>query len=375
MEYQVISGDSHIDLRYMPKDLFITNAAARLKDKMPKVDDTTEDPQWVASDVGLGIAGNRLEITNYSTEMGTRWDAMVKGGFLDQSEKGFHPTTPELRIKDQDRDGVQAEVIYGLLGVSRKISDPEVVTEVYRIYNDWLVDFCMSYPGRFAGLACIPNHDPKEAATELRRAAKAGLQGADFGVTGTPKPIYHKDWDVLWQAADETGLSISFHTTGLLPSQVDPSEADVYARSYHNIRTVLFQLSGAEYLTSAIFSGACERFPNFKFVLGECGVSWLPYVIDRMDHEGTGQPGLTLKPSDYWHRQGYSTFQEEGIAGDLIHLIGDDNVIWGSDYPHPDGIWPDSLKIIENNLKNLKDPTVKEKIICTNAAKLYGFTK
>ena len=202
-----------------------------------------------------------------------------------------------------------------------------------------------------------------------------GLKGTEFGVSSAAKPIYHQDWDVLWQASSETGMSISFHTVGWEPRQVDPSERATYERTFGTIHTTMLQLAGVEFLASTIFSGACERYPDFKFLLGECGISWLPYVLDRMDHEGGGQPGLTMKPSEYFHRQGYSTFQKESVAGDMIPLIGAENVIWGSDYPHPDGVWPDSQKTIENNFRNLKSESDKRKVICENAGKLYGLIK
>ena len=374
MPYNIISGDSHIDLRFMPDDVFVSNARPDLKDKMPRVIETPSGNRWDADGTDLGVVGQEVDTNTFSTEMGTRWDAMVAGGFLDRSEEGYHPTNPELRIKDQMKDGVDAEVMYGLLRVSSLLCDNQQIDEIFRIYNDWLAEFCDTHSDRFAGLACIPNHSPEAASKELYRAAKLGLKGADFGVAGAVKPIYYRDWDVLWEASHETRLPISFHTTGLMPMPPNPSEGNRYDDVFHNIRTTLFQLSGAEFLTSAIFSGACERFSNFKFVLGECGVSWLPYVIDRMDHEGEGQKGLTMKPSEYWYRQGYSTFQKENIAGELIHLVGEGNVIWGSDYPHQDGVWPDSLEVIEDNLRGLKNPQAKRKVICENAAKLYGFS-
>ena len=373
MGYNIISGDSHIDLRFMPGDVFVSNASSGMRDKMPRVVETPTGRRWKANGTDLGVVGQEVDTNTFSTEMAMRWEAMLAGGFFDEPEKGYHPTNPDLRIKDQQRDGVDAEVMYGLLRISAVLSDNEQIVEIFRIYNDWLAEFCNTHPGRFAGLACIPNHDPAAAAAELHRAAKLGLKGADFGVGGAVKPIYYRDWDVLWEASHETGLPISFHTTGLLPMPPDASDASQYDAVFHNIRTTLFQLAGAEFLTSAIFSGACERYPNFKFVLGECGVSWLPYIIDRMDHEGEGQEGLKLKPSEYWHRQGYSTFQKENIAGELIHLVGEENVIWGSDYPHQDGVWPDSRQVIENNLVGLKNPQAKRKVICENAARLYGF--
>ena len=373
MGYNIISGDSHIDLRFMPEDLFVSNATPRMKDKMPRVVETSEGRRWMATGTHLGVVGQDVNQSSFSTEMGTRWNAMIAAGFYDEPDKGYHPTNPDLRIKDQDKDGVDAEVIYGLLRISALLEDNEQIVEIFRIYNDWLADFCKTHPQRFAGLACIPNHDPKAAADELHRVASIGLHGGDFGVAGAVKPIYHRDWDVLWEASHDTGLSISFHTTGLLPRAIDQSEAAQYDEVYHNVRTTMFQLQGAEFVTSIIFSGACERYPNFKFVLGECGVSWLPYVIDRMDHEGEGQSGISMRPSEYWNRQGFSTFQKENVAGQLIHLVGEDSVIWGSDYPHQDGVWPDSLQVIEDNLKDLKNPQARQKVIRDNAGKLYGF--
>ena len=376
MKYNVISGDSHVDLHFMPEDMFVSNAPAKWKDKMPHVVDTEKGRRWQTDGRDLGPAGTWRGISmGRSPEQQRRVDMMEEIGLFDTSDGGYHPTTPELRIRDQEMDGVDAEVIYGLLDVAADTDDYELKTQIYCVYNAWIADFCKTHPDRFAGLACIPNHDPNIAAAELRRAAKLGLKGGEISVASMVKPVYHKDWDVLWAASHETGLPISFHT-GLewRPQKIDdPTEAVVYDATYSSIRVTMFQLSGVEYLASIIFSGACERFPNFKFVLGECGVSWLPYVLDRMDYEGEGQPGLTMKPSDYFHRQGYSTFERESIAGDVIHLIGEDNVIWGSDYPHADGVWPYSQKMIEDNLRNLKSETARHKVVCENAGKLYGF--
>ena len=104
-------------------------------------------------------------------------------------------------------------------------------------------------------------------------------------------------------------MSISFHIVGWEPRRVDPSERATYERTFGTIHTAMLQLAGVEFLASTVFSGACERYPNFKFLLVECGTSWLPYLLDRMDHEGAGQPGLTLKPSEHSHSHGSSTFQ------------------------------------------------------------------
>ena len=374
MDYKIVSADSHVDLGFLPWDLFANEAPSEWKDKMPRVVQKDGKNQWWIGDVYIEDVGHYGDTEIYNPGMKDRVAKMSKVGFLEDSAKGdYHPTNLDLRLKDQDLDGVQAEVIYGLFAVATKLKDQEQVAAIYRIYNDWMADFTSKNPNRLAGLACIPNHDPKAAAAEVRRAAAMGLRGIEFGSSTAVKPVYDRDWDVLWAAADECDMPISFHTTGFIARRPNEADQKKYAEMHLTITITLFQLSGAEVLSSIIFSGACERFPNVRFVLGECGVTWIPYVIDRMDHEGQGAPGLVLKPSDYWKRQGYSTFQKEGFAGDMIDFIGPDNVMWGSDYPHPDGVWPDSLEAIANNFRNLPDKSKLQKIICDTAVNLYKF--
>ena len=81
---------------------------------------------------------------------------------------------------------------------------------------------------------------------------------------------------------------------------------------------------------------------------------------------------LTMKPSDYWHRQCKATYQSDEAGVRLLDILGEDNVMWGSDFPHPDGVWPDSQEFIKNQLGGLPAAT-RNKIVCGNAAKLYGF--
>ena len=105
------------------------------------------------------------------------------------------------------------------------------------------------------------------------------------------------------------------------------------------VRSALFQLDTMEVLVSIIASGACEKYPDFNFVLGESGVTWLPYVFDRLDTEYEDRArslGFKLKPSDYFRRQGYVTYQQDQYLEPIVPLIGEDNIIWGADYPHPD---------------------------------------
>ena len=332
MEYNVISGDGHIDLKWLPHELFVSNAPAKWKDRPPHVVETREGKKWVAEEKDLASFSGLFDMKLPQRGVSNRIDRMYELGFF---EGGPHPTTPDLRIGDQEIDGVDAEVIYPILGMNKCLEDPELLRLLYEIYNTWVADFFNANPDRLVALACIPNDDPEIAAGELRRAASLGLKGADFAVSSASKPIWHRAWDPLWAAADECQMPISFHTTGYTARK--PSNAQMareYDLQYRATRVTMNQISGGEFLASIIFSGALERYPGMKFVLGEAGVSWIPYALGRMDQEYEDQfyhLNFPLKPSEYWHRQGYSTFQNETTVADVAHLVGEDNIVWGSD--------------------------------------------
>ena len=384
MKYEIISADGHLDHDYLPGDVFVSSASSANRDKLPRRIEVEDGYEWWAGDLLVSMRG-RGQRTG-TPETTDRIAKLAQSSFFDDAERGMpHPASVELRLKDQDVDGVDAEVIYGLtflgtrmLGTSvkpgqpRGDTQPEVVAEMYRIYNDWAADFSGQRPDRLACVACLPNHDPQAAAAELRRAAKMGLKGGTIEVYGSTKPIFYEDWDVLWKASAECMAPVNFHITGYNFRRSNPEDAEKYADHNGAIGMVLSQLEGAELLTATILSGACERYPDFKFILAETGVAWLPFVLDRMDHECTGFGELKMKPSDYWRRQGYVTYQQEGHVGEVAHLVGEDNIMWGSDYPHQDGVWPDSRRVIERDLQKLADET-RRKITCDNAAKLYGW--
>ena len=256
-----ISGDSHIDLTWLPPDTFTARAPNQWKNAAPRVVETERGLRWRTEDLdlggvaGVGPSGSDLAMFQDSDE---RIHRMVQVGFYDDAAKGlFHPTTVELRLRDQDVDGVEAEVIYGVLGVADKIEDRELAGVVHQIYNDWISDFCKGNESRFAGLACLPNHDSVAAAKELRRAAKLGLRGAEISVSTAAKPIYHRDWDVLWEAAADLGMPISFHCRGLPARPPDPVDAERYSLEFKAVSSAVFELSAPEALASIILSGAC----------------------------------------------------------------------------------------------------------------------
>jgi predicted TIM-barrel fold metal-dependent hydrolase len=214
------------------------------------------------------------------------------------------------------------------------------------------------------------------AAAEVRRCAKMGLRGGDLAFKRMSVPLYHHDWYPLWEAAAECRFPISFHSTGFkgLRAPDTPQMEQEYMLEWRLVRSALFQLDGMEVLVSLLASGACEKYPDFKFVLGEAGVTWIPYVLDRLDTEYNDRAralGFSMKPSEYFRRQGYTTYQQDQFMEPIIPLVGEDNILWGADYPHPDCIWPESRRHIEKNLGMLPE-RVRQKITHDNVIKLYN---
>jgi len=218
MKYDVISADCHIDLIWLPPDLFTSNAATAKKDRMPYVTDGPRGKEWVTKSGasfglmnGMGSAGRLYEPGKIH-----RSDRMASEGIYDDGKKGIRRMTdPEMRLKDQDRDGIQAEVLYGILGATSRINDDEAAGEMLRIYNEWLAGFCNTHPDRFAGLACIPNHDIEAAVGEIERVARrGGVRGLEISRRGDMTPLWDPWWNPMWDAIAATGLPVHFHTIG-----------------------------------------------------------------------------------------------------------------------------------------------------------------
>jgi predicted TIM-barrel fold metal-dependent hydrolase len=282
-------------------------------------------------------------------------------------------TIPELRIKDQDIDGVSGEVIYGILGAASRVADAEVAAEMGRIYNDFAADFARSTPDRFAMIGCLPLGDAEQAAAELRRCAVLGLKGVEIPVTDDVA-LWRDEWEPLWVAAAEAELPLQLHTIGGRTGPNIPRDRIQYLKWLATYMTD-FQMTMARHIAGVLYSGALERHPALRVVIAEAGLGWLPYVLERMDYEWEDQfqnLELKMKPSEYWRRQMFVTFQQDQVGLELIDKIGADTVMWGSDFPHPDGIWPDSREFIREQFSALSEAD-RRKIVYENAAKLYGF--
>jgi predicted TIM-barrel fold metal-dependent hydrolase len=382
MAYTRISADSHIDLHWLPADLFVNNASAAMKDRMPFVVDG-DDPHWTTKKkIWLGyVSGFGPYGQKYVAGSNAKIDIMASTGLYADAKKGRRRVSdPVLRQDDMNRDGIDAEVVYGLAAETMmRMEDPEAATAMCRIYNDWLVDFCRGSNGRLFGLACVYYADVDATVNEVRRIAeyrKAGIVGINLAVTRETRPLWHGSWEPLWKAISEVGLPLHIHCFRSLPLTLEEIDVAGQAKRAAFFTSVTgFQMASLVHpLAALIGSGVLERYPSLQLVLGESGLGWLPYVLERMDHEFKGRfqdLELKMKPSEYWHRQCKAVFQNDRIGIKLIDELGAGTLMWGSDYPHSDGTWPESSKILDGLLEGIS-PAVVHKITCENAGRLYG---
>lgn len=361
----VISADGHIDMGFIPGDIFIENAPSDFKERMPSITRRPQLPEAASLDPNF-------------QRMAPSYYRMAEAGLYQDAQKGIlRPGTPELRAKDQELDGLSGEVIYGVLGLQNRFKDdPEALRLAFRIYAEWVADFAKKVPGRFAVLTPIAANDPEEAAEDLRHAAKIGIKGIELRQNIAIKPFWSRIWEPLWNAAEETGLPMHFHSDigVLMRAMGEPDEED--RKTYNALIGSMGKMANAQYLGTIILSGVLERHPAMTLVMGECDVSWIPHFLARMDYMCTEREhgtGLQKLPSEYWYRQCRATFQSDKLGMELVGHLGEDNIMWGNDYPHPDGVWPASQSVIAETMADLS-PTARQKITHDNVAKLYGFS-
>ena len=375
MDYRVISADDHIDLPFLPQDLWQKRVPEKYRDRAPRVTEVDGELYWVCGDEKWDTWSLKPGTTSIR---GGRRHALEKGGVLEYGV--LRPTTTELRLADMDRDGIDATVMYGPI-VPLFIKDPDLRRACYRAYNDWLAEFCATAPDRLIGVGLLPIDDAEAAADELRYLKQIGLRQSMFLAARANPPLWQKFWEPLWQAGEETGLPIGFHLGGGVRSAIDGPEGNTVGNVGVRVACGTMQLDEA--LACLTFGGVFERYPGLKVVLAETGIGWIPYLLERMDDTFNrivdakeywnryGGIPLTKMPSEYFRRQVWATFQLDHVGLRLLDLVGEDRVMWASDYPHADSTFPESQKAIEEQFRGIA-PETRRRVLCENARQLYG---
>ncbi len=279
---------------------------------------------------------------------------------------------PVQRLADLDDQGIWAELIFPSRALWVHLSDDAALQlACSQVYNDWLYDEFMTRSGRFIGAAMLPVLDTGDAVRELQRNVARGFETV-FLPTATPagREYNREEWKPLWAAAAEAGISLSFH----IGTGADPK---VYRGPGGAITNHVVSFYGAQTtLCHLVASGVLEEHPGLHVSFVESGGSWLPAVMERMDEAQRQyggwflRPKLPLLPSEYVKRQVHVSFQHGRAALAVMGITGLSALMWGSDYPHLEGTYPNTQAVLAQIFDGVSDD-VRAAITGGNFAKLF----
>ena len=368
-DYKVISSDNHI---FEPPDLWTSRVETKYRDRAPQVvrmDDGFDywycDGQKVIHMGPATQTGMRFEEPEKLSTQHT-FDEVRPGGYI-----------PEEHVKDMELDGIDVSIVYPTAGLLLYIvPDSDLLTVMFRTYNDWIAEFCKPFPKRLKGIAMLNVDDVPSAVKELERAANMGLTGAMITVYPMEDMSYDLPiYEPLWAAAEDLRMPLGLHVATNRPvagqefATMDSQRPAFICNTDHWVRMSLSHM---------IFTGVFERHPKLQVGSVEMELSWVPHFIDRLDYTYTQRVSRPnwhrykedMLPSDYFHRNVFVGFQEDAVGIRMRDIIGVDNLLWGSDYPHVESTFPKTREILEEILADCTEEE-KAKIVGGNASRIY----
>jgi predicted TIM-barrel fold metal-dependent hydrolase len=280
----------------------------------------------------------------------------------------------ESRIQDMDEEGVDVQVLYPTVGgqmLGKEFHDTELLAACCRAYNNWSAEYCQAEPKRLRFAAMLPIQDVDKAIVEAQRTAKMGA--VSYYVRPNPikgRNLYHRDYWPLWAEIEKLNKPISIHDSGSphIPSFGERMDSHVTGH------IIAHPFEAMVAMMSLIWYGIFERFPRLTVVHVEADAGWVPYWLQRMeqhwDFSGNAEhPEMKKRPTEYFKSNIYVACRaDEAMLKPALELVGDDNFVWNTDYPHPDGTWPWALKKMEEQA--IPDAS-KRKILWDNAARAF----
>ena len=259
-------------------DLWTTRIDAAFRDRAPRmqringVDQLVVEEHQVIAGIGLiSNAGARFEAPETISSQG-RFEDVHQGGY-----------DPEQHLKDMQLDGVAGEILYPSQGLFYfKVADTQLMSAIFRAYNDWLAEFCRTDPERLKGIAMINLDDVQDGIKELERTAKMGFAGAMI----TEYPLEDRRYDQpeyepFWAAAQAFDMPLSLHTA---TRRQGKSVARGRKRSAMRAAGPRKSFYPATSMCDMIFSGVFERYPNLKLAIVEFELAWVPHLLSTMDY-------------------------------------------------------------------------------------------
>jgi predicted TIM-barrel fold metal-dependent hydrolase len=324
------------------------------------------------------------------------WRAAYSNPFRDLQKTNTKRTRNwdnEQRISEQADQGVVAEVVFPntvppFFPTSSLVSRPPTADDYekrlagIRAHNRWLAEWCAEFPERRAGIGQIFINDIDDALEDIRFIAENDLRGGVLlpGVsedTGLPG-LHHSTYEPIWQTCADLDVVINHHTGSDSPDYGDEAPGGV-------IWIIEQGWFAHRALTHLIISGVFERHPSLKLVLTEQGAGWVPDTLRMLDMMALGvrsgkmgelgfdpDQAIPRQPSEYWAENCYVASQIGPMTDEELAAIGVDNIMWGSDYPHDEGCYPNTLAALQRAFHDT-EPATARRILSDNAADVYDF--
>jgi predicted TIM-barrel fold metal-dependent hydrolase len=295
---------------------------------------------------------------------------------------------PVARVADMDRDHVLASMLFPSFPrfcgqTFNEGTDRELAMLCVRAWNDWMTDeWAAAAPGRFIPMMILPLWDPRAAAKEIERCSEKGARAFAFSENPVHLglPSVHdrfRYWDPVFKAANDTGTVIAVHLgSSSQLARTSPDAPGIITTAWHGGVAA----SGA--MLDFLFSGLFSRMPNLKLMLAEGGIGWMPYFLNQAEYFYRLYPGKLApgypRDADIRHLFRDHVFGcvivEESTPSEAadIELIGADNVMVESDYPHASSSWPHTLENAHRYLAGLSDES-QYKVMRGNACRILRF--
>jgi predicted TIM-barrel fold metal-dependent hydrolase len=379
----IIDVDTHL---VEPPDLWTSRMSSKWGELVPHVrwDEHNGDEAWFVGDQRLSAVAAAAQAgwPEYPPDHPPRW-----------SDADPATWDPERRLGRMDDYGIHAQVLYPNVAMFSSallqgVKENDLQLEYVRAYNDYQTDFSGVAPDRLLPMTSLPFWDLEATLAEIDRCAAAGHRGIVFsqepGAFGLPR-LTDRHWDPMWASAQEKGLAVNFHiASGDMSLLADTGHPDNGAHANYASIGVSFFMGNARTIAQLVCGGICHRFPDLNFVSVESGVGWIPFALEALDWQWKNcgvaleHPEYDLLPSEYFKRQIYGCFWfERDTALTAIDLLGDDNILYETDFPHPTSMSPGpaTAAMAPNDFlleafAELPDATLR-KILHDNAARIY----
>jgi predicted TIM-barrel fold metal-dependent hydrolase len=354
LPFDLVSADSHV---VEPPDLWTKRIDKQYRDVGMRVESRADSDYLVCPErpdmpeMPLGRMATKRKYDNPDAV-----DFGVEAGrFSGVPEPAYDPVE---RVKEMDREGIEAEMMYTSMGLTMyAFKDRGFRDASFRAFNDWMAEFCSYAPKRLFGIAMIPTDEIDRDVAELERCAKMGLRGAMLSISQESGETYSSGrFDRLLAAFNDMEIPISLHVAASETSFTVTRNkfVDFTAGWTPTMYTVL----------EMIFSGVFDRYPKLKVISVENDASWPLPILERADdrwkHDQkwagvNGAAGITSGrlPSEIFRQHVAASFMRDRTAILNRDIIGKKNIMWGSDYPHFDGAWPNQKAILERQLEGV----------------------